>query len=54
MLAEEAAAFALDWVAEDDYGVTDVNLDYRIDTVDAVVAHNGTEDELVLTADISP
>ena len=25
-----------------------------IDTVDAVVAHNGTEDELVLTADISP
>ncbi len=37
VLAEEAANFALDWVAEDDYGVAEVNLDYRIDTVDALL-----------------
>lgn len=37
MLAEEAANFALDWVAEDDYGVAEVNLEYRIDTVDALL-----------------
>lgn len=37
MLADEAANFALDWVAEDDFGVTDVNLSYRIDTVDALL-----------------
>ncbi len=37
MLAEEAANFVLDWVAEDDFGVTEVNLDYHIDTVDALL-----------------
>ena len=37
LLAEEAANFAVDWVAEDDYGVAEVNLDYRIDTVDALL-----------------
>lgn len=37
MLAEEAANFAVDWVAEDDYGVAEVNLAYRIDTVDALL-----------------
>ncbi len=37
MLADEAANFVLDWIAEDDFGVTDVNLDYRIDTVDAML-----------------
>jgi hypothetical protein len=35
-------------------GPVDPKVDIRIDAVDAVVAHNGTEDELVLTADISP
>jgi hypothetical protein len=35
-------------------GPFDPKVDIRIDAVDAVVAHNGTEDELVLTADISP
>jgi len=37
MLAEEAANFAVDWVAEDDYGVAEVNLDYHIDTVDPLL-----------------
>ena len=37
MLAEEAANFAVDWVSEDDYGVAEVNLSYRIDTVDALL-----------------
>ena len=37
MLAEDAANFVLDWVAEDDFGVTEVNMDYRIDTVDALL-----------------
>jgi len=35
-------------------GPVDPKVDITIDTVDCVVAHNGTEDELVLTADISP
>jgi len=37
MLAEEAAAFALAWVAEDDFGVAEVNLNYKIDTVDPLL-----------------
>jgi len=35
-------------------GPVDPQVHIQIDTVDAVVAHNGTEDELMLTADISP
>ena len=35
-------------------GPVDPKVDIRIDAVNAVVAHNGTEDELVLTADVSP
>ena len=34
-------------------GPADPSVHVTIDTVNAVVAHNGTEDELVLTADIS-
>lgn len=37
MLAEDAANFALDWTAEDDYGIAEVNLEYKIDTVDALL-----------------
>ena len=37
MLAEEAANFALDWTAEDDYGVSEIVLEYRIDTIDALL-----------------
>jgi hypothetical protein len=32
----------------------DPKVDFNIDAIAAFVAHNGTEDELVLTADISP
>lgn len=32
----------------------DPKVDFHIDLIDAAVAHNGTEDELVLSADISP
>jgi hypothetical protein len=35
-------------------GPVDPRVDIRIDAIGALVAHNGTEDELVLTADISP
>jgi hypothetical protein len=35
-------------------GPFDPKVDFTIDTIAAVVAHNGAEDELVLTADISP
>jgi hypothetical protein len=34
-------------------GPVDPKVDVTIDAIGAVVAHNGTEDELVLTADIS-
>ena len=37
LMAEEAQTFALPWLAEDDFGVAEVNLDYRIDTVDALL-----------------
>jgi hypothetical protein len=37
LLAEEAAMFALPWSAEDDFGVAEVNLEYRIDTVDELL-----------------
>lgn len=37
MLAQEAAAFALAWRAEDDFGVAEVALDYRIDTIDPLL-----------------
>lgn len=35
-------------------GPVDPRVDFSIDLIAASVAHNGTEDELVLTADISP
>jgi hypothetical protein len=35
-------------------GPVDPKVDVTIDTIEAVVAHNGTEDELVLGASISP
>ena len=37
MLAEEAAAFAVPYTAEDDFGVAEVTLNYRIDTIDALL-----------------
>ena len=37
MLAKEAAAFELRYVAEDDYGVAEVALDYKVDGVDPLL-----------------
>ena len=37
MFAEEAAAFGLRWLAEDDFGVAEVTLEHRIDTVDKLL-----------------
>jgi hypothetical protein len=37
MLAEEATAFAVPYTAEDDFGVTEVTLGYKIDTIDAML-----------------
>lgn len=34
LLADQAAAFGFGWKAEDDFGVTEVRLSYKIDTVD--------------------
>jgi hypothetical protein len=34
--------------------LVDPKVDIRLDAINAAVAHNGTEDELVLTADVSP
>jgi hypothetical protein len=37
LLAEEAAGFALAFTAEDDFGVAEIALNYRIDTIDALL-----------------
>ncbi len=34
LLADQAAAFGFGWKAEDDFGVTEVRMSYKIDTVD--------------------
>jgi hypothetical protein len=37
MFAEESSNFALNWLAEDDFGVAEVGLEYKIDTVDPLL-----------------
>ncbi len=37
MLEAEASGFVVPWVAEDDFGVSEVNLEYKIDTVDELL-----------------
>ncbi|MCH8149452.1 MAG: hypothetical protein IH987_15960 [Planctomycetes bacterium] len=37
MLAGEAANIGIAWLAEDDFGVTEVNLEYKIDTIDPLL-----------------
>lgn len=37
MLAENAGYFGFDWLAEDDYGVAEVTMDYHIDTIDELI-----------------
>jgi hypothetical protein len=43
MLEDEAAGFALDWTAEDDFAVAEVNLTYTIDTVDPLLGRTPRE-----------
>ncbi len=38
MLAEEAAQFGVSAIAEDDFGVAEVLLDYKIDTIDPLIS----------------
>jgi len=37
MLAEEAASLGLSWVAEDDFGVSEVTLDWKIEAIDELL-----------------
>lgn len=37
MLPEEAAAFGVKWLAEDDFGVAEVGIQYKIDTIDPLL-----------------
>lgn len=43
LMAEEAQAFGLPWMAEDDFGVAEVNLDYKIDTVDELLGRGARQ-----------
>jgi hypothetical protein len=40
LLEDAAAAFSLNWIAEDDFAVAEVNLEYKIDTVDALLGRS--------------
>jgi len=46
MLPEEAAAFGLRWLAEDDFGVAEAALEYRIDTIDKLLGRPTREGSL--------
>ena len=46
MLPEEAAAFGLRWLAEDDFGVAEATLEYRIDTIDKLLGRPTREASL--------
>ena len=43
LFEEAAAAFALNWTAEDDFAVAEVNLEYKIDTVDTLLGRSPRE-----------
>lgn len=43
LLAEEAALFGLHFLAEDDFGVSEVQLNYRIDTVDELLGRSARD-----------
>ena len=43
MLEDEAASFAIDWTAEDDFAVAEVNLAYTIDTIDPLLGRTPRE-----------
>ncbi len=46
VLAGEATSMTIAWLAEDDFGITDVNLQYKVDTVDPLLNRPLREGEL--------
>jgi len=52
MFADEAAAFAVPYTAEDDFGVAEVTMSYRIDTIDALLGREPREG--VMTRAVEP
>jgi len=44
MFAEQAALFAFDWLAEDDFGVAEVTVEYRIDCIDELLGRKPRQD----------
>ncbi|NQT86055.1 hypothetical protein HQ560_04780 [bacterium] len=54
LLAEEAAAFALPFVAEDDFGLTEVKLSYRITALDEMMGRGPRQGELVRRVEPAP
>ena len=43
LMEDAAAAFLLDWTAEDDFAVSEVNLEYTIDTIDPLLGRSPRE-----------
>jgi hypothetical protein len=44
MFAEQAAIFGFDWLAEDDFGVADVTMEYRIEAIDELLGRKPRQD----------
>jgi len=44
MFADQAALFAFDWLAEDDFGVAEVTVEYRIDCIDELLGRKPRQD----------
>ena len=44
MLAEQAALFAFEYIAEDDFGVAEVSMEYRIDAIDELLGRKPRQD----------
>lgn len=44
MFADQAALFAFDWLAEDDFGVSEVTVEYRIDCIDELLGRKPRQD----------
>jgi len=44
MFAEQAAIFAFDYLAEDDFGIADVSMEYRIETIDELLGRKPRSD----------
>ncbi|HYG74992.1 MAG TPA: hypothetical protein VEK08_08325 [Planctomycetota bacterium] len=44
MFAEQAAVFGFEWLAEDDFGVAEVSMEYRIETIDELLGRKPRQD----------